>query len=132
MSSQLKRIKREKLKKKQNNIHRSRPKIDAHHVNTITPDHNAIGLFLKIPHHIIKTTDICRFIGSNLKQNTQTNEKDSAMQVIALTALYLLTKETDFGSEILEPDFREFLKSISRNENIVLAATEGLAHPAPL
>lgn len=132
MSSQLKRIRREKLKKKQNNIHRSRLRIDAPHVNTITPDHNAIDLFLKIPHHTIKTTDICRVIGSNLKQNTQTNEKDSIMQVLALTALYLLTKETDFASEILEPDFREFLKSISRNENIVLAAKEGLAHPTPM
>lgn len=132
MSSQLKRIKREKLKKKQNNIHRSRLKMDAHHVNTITPDHNAIGLFLKIPRHIIKTTDICRFIGSNFKQNTQTNEEDSIMQVIALTALYLLTKGTDFTPEILEPDFRAILKSMSRNESIVLAATEGLAHPAPM
>lgn len=132
MSNQLKRTKREKLKKKQNNLQRSRLKVDAYHANTITPDHNAISLFLKIPHHIIKITDICRFIGSNLKQNTQTKEEDSIMQIIALTALYLLTKETDFASEILEPDFRATLKSISKIENIVLAATEGLANPTPM
>lgn len=51
------------------------------------------------------------------------------MQTIALTALYLLTKETNFTSEILESDFRAMLKSISKIETIVSAATEGLADP---
>lgn len=131
MSNQLKRTKREKLKKKQNNINRSYLKTDVHHTNTITPDHHAISLFLKIPRHITKITDICRFIGSNLKQKTQANEKDSTMQTIALTALYLLTKEADFTSEILESDFRAILKSISKIETIVSAAKEGLADPQP-
>ncbi|QHF47212.1 hypothetical protein PspS35_26750 [Pseudomonas sp. S35] len=131
MSNQLKRTKREKLKKKKNNINRSHLKTEVHHESTITPDHHAISLFLKIPCHITKITDICRFIGSNLKQKSQINEKDSIMQTMALTALYLLTKETNFTSEILESDFRAILKSISKIETIVSAATEGLADPQP-
>jgi len=131
MSNQLKLAKREKLKKKQSNINRSHLKKDVYHVNTITPDRHAISLFSKIPYHITKITDICSFIGSNLKQSPQTNEKDLIMQVIALTALYLLTKETDFTSEIAESDFRAALKTISKIENIVSAATEGLAHSQP-
>lgn len=128
MSNQLKRAKREKLKKKQSNINRSHLRTDVYHVNTITPDRHAISLFLKIPHHITNITDICSFIGSNLKQSPQTNEKDLITQVIALTALYLLTKETDFTSEIPESDFRAVFKAISKIEHMVSAATEALAH----
>ncbi|SBW83258.1 hypothetical protein PVE_R1G5378 [Pseudomonas veronii 1YdBTEX2] len=50
------------------------------------------------------------------------------MQAMALTALYILTKETGFKSEILESDLRKTLISISKTENIILAATQGVVH----
>lgn len=130
MSNQLKRNSREKLKKKKNNIHRSLQKSDLHSHNTIIPDHRAISLFLKIPTHVTEITEICSFFGSNLQQTTQTNERDLTMQALTLTALYMLTKESDFKSEIMESDLRTVLKIISRTQNLVLAATEGVANPA--
>lgn len=127
MTNQLKRAKREKLKKKQHNV--SRNNLRAFHIDTITPDKQAVTLFSRIPKEMVQTADVCRFIASNLKQSAETNDGDSIMQAMALTALYILTKETDFKSEILESDLRKILLSISKTEHIILAAKQGIAHP---
>ncbi|SBW84894.1 hypothetical protein PVE_R2G0869 [Pseudomonas veronii 1YdBTEX2] len=126
MTNQLKRAKREKLKKKQNNVNRNN--LRSLHIDTVTPDKHSVSLFSKIPKEMTQTADICGFIASELKQSAETNYEDSIMQAMALTALYILTKETGFKSEILESDLRKTLISISKTENIILAATQGVVH----